>query len=137
MKKFYFLGLFLIFSAFNLQAQDPTPGVFVGPPELVRCGNTALPTAAVTYKFAAKNYQEAREIGESIRWRFQNLYTNLPSYLREYYVCKSSICESDRPCWANAEVIEVRAVKLIPLSAGVYLLKLEVDYKVQCLDCNK
>jgi len=120
----------------DVQAQDPTPGTFIGNPAVVACGTTAYPTAKVNYKFRAKNYQEARSIAESIRWRFENLYRNLPSYLREYYVCKSRTCKGDPPCWAEAKIIEVRAVKLIPITKGGYLLRMHVDYKVHCFSCD-
>lgn len=120
-----------------VQAQgDPTPGDFIGEPAVVACGTIAYPIAKVNYKFRAMNYQEARTIAESIRWRFENLYRQQPSYLREYYVCKSRTCKGEPPCWAEAKVSSVRAVRLTEIARGGYLLQMHVNYKVHCFSCE-
>lgn len=136
MKQFYILAFFILSFLQTGIAQDPTPGVFIGPPEFVRCGNTTTTSALVYYKFRADSYSVARETAASLLWRFENLYANSPSYLREFYRCKSAVCENDPPCWANAEIINVQAISLVEFTTGGYSLHFNVNYKVECLDCN-
>lgn len=137
MKKIFtlFIAGFTLIS--TIQAQKGPSGTFVGPITQVICGNTQTANAFYYITLTADDYQDARSVAATTISRFENFYNNYPSFLSEFYNCRPLGCKPPAGCDSEARLIGITGVQLLPLAGNLYLLYMDINYKVVCLSCQE
>lgn len=130
-------SLVLLINVNKAQGFDGPAGTFVGPVTQVVCGNTQVTNAVYYIVLTADDYSEAREVAKTTMERFLGFYREFPSYLGEFYNCRPIGCKAPASCDSYAEIIDIDPIQLLPIGGNLYVLQMDINYKVACYSCKE
>ena len=138
MKRIFTLMIAILLTAGFAVAQEfeGPAGTFVGPTYQVVCGNTQNANAIYYIVLTADDYSAAREMAGTTMERLLQFYQEYPSFLSEFYNCRPVGCKPPAGCDSTAEIQEIDPIVLTPLGGNLFLLQMDIKYKVACDSCK-